>query len=132
MTGNILRVFNMKYLLILLLFTCSTIQTSISKPPEIQNLIDELKFNNEIQDTVKTRIISTLENSMEYNSECFNKNILLEKENFFLKDKIQKLELEIQTWRTIKNSFLIILISGILILIGFTAWKFRKLLGSPI
>jgi len=132
MTGNILRVFNMKYLLILLLFTCSTIQTSISKPPEIQNLIDELKFNNEIQDTVKTRIISTLENSMEYNSECFNKNILLEKENFFFKDKIQKLELEIQTWRTIKNSFLIILISGILILIGFTAWKFRKLLGSPI
>lgn len=122
----------MKYLFILILFTCSTIQTSISKPPEIQNLIDELKSNNEIQDTVKSRIISTLENSMEYNSECFNKNILLEKENFFLKDKIQKLELEIQTWRTIKNSFWIILISGILIFIGFTVWKFRKLLGSPI
>ena len=122
----------MKYLLIFLLFTCSTIQTSISKPPEIQNLIDELKSNNEIQDTVKTRIISTLENSMEYNSECFNKNILLEKENFFLKEKLQSIELEIQTWRTIKNSFWIILISGILIFIGFTAWKFRKLLGSPI
>lgn len=122
----------MKYLLILLLFTCSTIQTSISKPPEIQNLIDELKSNNEIQDTVKTRIINTLENSAEYNQECFNKNILLEKENFILKEKIQKLELEIQTWRTIKNSFWIILISGILIFIGFTAWKFRKLLGSPI
>lgn len=122
----------MKYLIILILFTCSTIQTSISKPPEIQNLIDELKSNNEIHDTVKTRIINTLENSAEYNQECFNKNILLEKENFFLKDGIQKLELEIQTWRTIKNSFWIILISGILIFIGFTAWKFRKLLGSPI
>lgn len=122
----------MKYLFILILFTCSTIQTSISKPPEIQNLIDELKSNNEIQDTVKTRIISTLENSMEYNSECFNKNILLEKENFILKEKLQSIELEIQTWRTIKNSFWIILISGILIFIGFTAWKFRKLLGSPI
>lgn len=122
----------MKYLFILILFTCSTIQTSISKPPEIQNLIDELKSNNEIHDTVKTRIINTLENSAEYNQKCFNKNILLEKENFFLKDKIQKLELEIQTWRTIKNSFWIILISGILIFIGFAAWKFRKLLGSPI
>lgn len=132
MKRNFLRVFNMKYLFIFLLFTCSTVQTRISKPPEIQNLIDELKSNNEIRDTVKTRIISTLENSMEYNSECFNKNILLEKENFILKEKIQKLELEIQTWRTIKNSFWIILISGILILIGFTAWKFRKLLGSPI
>ena len=122
----------MKYLFILILFTCSTIQTSISKPPEIQNLIDELKSNNEIQDTIKTRIINTLENSAEYNQECFNKNILLEKENFFLKDKIQKLELEIQTWRTIKNSFWIIFISGIFIFIGFTAWKFRKILGSPI
>ena len=122
----------MRYIFILLLFTCSTIQTSISKPPEIQNLIDELKSNNEIQDTVKSRIINTLENSMEYNSECFNKNILLEKENFILKEKLQSIELEIQTWRTIKNSFWIILISGILIFIGFTAWKFRKLLGSPI
>lgn len=122
----------MRYIFILILFTCSTIQTSISKPPEIQNLIDELKSNNEIQDTVKTRIISTLENSMEYNSECFNKNILLEKENFILKEKLQSIDLEIQTWRTIKNSFWIILISGILIFIGFIAWKFRKLLGSPI
>ena len=122
----------MKYLFILILFRCSTIQTSISKPPEIQNLIDDLKSNNEIQDTIKTRIINTLENSAEYNQECFNKNILLEKENFFLKDGIQKLELEIQTWRTIKNFFWIILISGIFIFIGFTAWKFRKLLGSPV
>lgn len=122
----------MRYIFILILFTCSTIQTSISKPPEIQNLIDELKSNNEIQDTVKSRIINTLEDSMEYNSECFNKNILLEKENFILKEKLQSIELEIQTWRTIKNSFWIILISGILIFIGFTAWKFRKLLGSPI
>ena len=122
----------MRYIIILILFTCSTIQTSISKPPEIQNLIDELKTNNEIQGNVKSRIINTLENSMEYNSECFNKNILLEKENFILKEKLQSIELEIQTWRTIKNSFWIILISGILIFIGFTAWKFRKLLGSPI
>ena len=122
----------MKYIILLLLFTCSTIQTGITKPPEIQNFIDELKLNPEIREIDKKRIISTLEISSEYNSKCFDKNILLEKENFFLKEKIQNLELEIQTWRTIKNSFWIILICGILIFIGFTAWKFRKLLGSPI
>ena len=122
----------MKYIILLLLFTCSTIQTSISKPPEIQNLIDEIKIDTEIQSSVKSKIIRTLEDSMEYNQECFEKNILLEKENFFLKEKIQNLELEIQTWRTVKTFFWIILISGILIFIGFTAWKFRKLLGSPI
>ena len=122
----------MKYIILLILFTCSTIQTGITKPPEIQNFIDELKLNPEIREIDKKRIISTLEISSEYNSKCFDKNIFLEKENFLLQRKVQELYLEIQTWRTIKNSFWIILISGILIFIGFTAWKFRKLLGSPI
>ena len=122
----------MKYIILLLLFTCSTIQTGITKPPEIQNFIDELKLNTEIREIDKKRIISTLEISSEYNSKCFDKNIFLEKENFLLQRKVQELYLEIQTWKTIKNSFWIILISGILIFIGFTVWRFRKLLGSPI
>lgn len=121
----------MKYLLLIFL-SCATVQTSISKPPEIQNLIDEIKMDTEIQSSVKSKIIRTLEDSMEYNSECFNKNILLEKENFFLKDKIQKLELEIQTWRTVKTSFWVIIAIGLMILAGSIAYKFRKLLGSPI
>ena len=121
----------MKYLLLLFL-SCATVQTSISKPPEIQNLIDEIKMDTEIQSSVKSKIIRTLEDSMEYNSECFNKNILLEKENFFLKDKIQKLELEIQTWRTVKTSFWVIIAIGLMILTGSMVYKFRKLLGSPV
>lgn len=121
----------MKYLLLIFL-SCATVQTSISKPPEIQNLIDEIKMDTEIQSSVKSKIIRTLEDSMEYNSECFNKNILLEKENFFLKDKIQKLELEIQTWRTVKTSFWVIIAIALMILAGSMVYKFRKLLGSPI
>ena len=122
----------MKYIILLLLFTCSTIQTGITKPPEIQNFIDELKLNPEIREIDKKRIISTLEISSEYNSECFNKNILLEKENFSLKEKIQNLELEIQTWRTVKTSFWILIAIGIMIIASSMVYKFRKLLGSPI
>ena len=131
MIKSILRVFNMKYVLLLFL-SCATVQTSISKPPEMQNLIDEIKMDTEIQGSVKTKIIRTLEDSMEYNSECFNKNILLEKENFSLKEKIQNLELEIQTWRTVKTSFWILIAIGLMILAGSMVYKFRKLLGSPV
>ena len=121
----------MKYILLIFL-SCATIQTSISKPPEIQNLIDEIKMDTEIQSNVKSRIIKTLEDSMDYNQECFNKNILLEKENFSLKEKIQNLELEIQTWNTVKTSFWILIAIGIMIIASSMVYKFRKLLGSPI
>lgn len=123
MIKNILKVFN-----ILLIFSCHTVQTSISKPPEIQNLIEEIKMDTEIQTPVKNKIIKTLELSQEYNSECFNKNILLEKENFSLKEKIQNLELEIQTWRTIKNIGWILIVIFILSML----YKFRKLFGVLI
>jgi hypothetical protein len=122
----------MKYLLILLLLSCSTIQTSISKPPNMEEIINEIKSNPEIQDKTKNKIIRTLEESALYNQECFNKNIFLEKENFSLKQSIQNLELEIQTWRNIKNTFWMILIIGSIIFIGLMAWKFRKLMGVPI
>jgi len=120
------------YLLILLLLSCSTIQTSISKPPNMEEIISEIKFNPEIQDKTKNKIIKTLEESALYNQECFNKNIFLEKENFSLKQTIQNLELEIQTWRNIKNTFWMILILGSIIFIGSMLWKFRKLMGVPI
>lgn len=123
MIRNILKVFN-----ILLIFSCHTVQTSISKPPEMQSLIEEIKMDTEIQTPVKNKIIKTLELSQEYNSECFNKNILLEKENFSLKEKIQNLEMEIQTWRTIKNVGLILIIIFILSML----YKFRKLFGVLI
>jgi hypothetical protein len=120
------------YLIILLLLSCSTIQTSISKPPNMDDIINEIKSNPEIQDKTKNKIIRTLEESAMYNQECFNQNIFLEKENFSLKKNIQNLELEIQTWRNIKNTFWMILIIGSIILIGSIAWKFRKLMGVPI
>ena len=120
------------YLPIILLLSCSTIQTSISKPPNMEEIINEIKSNPEIQDKTKNKIIRTLEESALYNQECFNKNIFLEKENFSLKKNIQNLELEIQTWRNIKNTFWILLIIGSIILIGSIAWKFRKLMGVPI
>ena len=120
------------YLIILLLLSCNTIQTSISKPPNMDDIINEIKSNPEIQDKTKNKIIRTLEDSALYNQECFNKNIFLEKENFSLKQSIQNLELEIQTWRNIKNTFWILLIIGSIILIGSIAWKFRKLMGVPI
>ena len=124
---------NMKtYLLILLLLSCNTIQTSISKPPNMDDIINEIKSNPEIQDKTKNKIIKSLKDSALYNQECFNKNIFLEKENFSLKKDIQNLELEIQTWRNIKNTFWMILIIGSIILIGSIAWKFRKLMGVPI
>jgi len=120
------------YLLILLLLSCSTIQTSISKPPNMEEIINEIKSNPEIQEKTKSKIIRTLEESALYNQECFNKNIFLEKENFSLKQSIQNLELEIQTWRNIKNTFWMILILGSIIFIGSMLWKFRKLMGVPI
>jgi len=120
------------YLLILLLLSCSTIQTSISKPPNMEEIINEIKSNSEIQDKTKNKIIRTLEESALYNQECFNKNIFLEKENFSLKQTIQNLELEIQTWRNIKNTFWMILILASIIFIGSMLWKFRKLMGVPI
>jgi hypothetical protein len=120
------------YLLILLLLSCNTIQTSISKPPNMDDIINEIKSNPEIQEKTKNKIIRTLEESALYNQECFNKNIFLEKENFSLKKDIQNLELEIQTWRNIKSTFLMILIIGSIIFIGSIAWKFRKLMGVPI
>jgi len=120
------------YLLILLLLSCSTIQTSISKPPNMEEIISEIKSNSEIQDKTKSKIIKTLEESALYNQECFNKNIFLEKENFSLKQTIQNLELEIQTWRNIKNTFWMIFILGSIIFIGSMLWKFRKLMGVPI
>ena len=120
------------YLLIILLLSCSTIQTSISKPPNMEEIISEIKSNPEIQDKTKNKIIRTLEESALYNQECFNKNIFLEKENFSLKQSIQNLELEIQTWRNIKNTFWMILILASIIFIGSMAWKFRKLMGVPI
>jgi len=120
------------YLLILLLLSCNTIQTSISKPPNMDDIINEIKSNPEIQDKTKNKIIKSLKDSALYNQECFNKNIFLEKENFSLKKDIQNLELEIQTWRNIKNTFWMILIIGSIILIGSIAWKFRKLMGIPI
>ena len=122
----------MKYLPIILLLSCSTIQTSISKPPNMEEIINEIKSNPEIQDKTKNKIIRTLEESALYNQECFNKNIFLEKENFSLKQSIQNLELEIQTWRNIKNTFWMILILASIIFIGSMAWKFRKLMGVPI
>lgn len=131
MTRNILRVFSMKYL-ILLFLSCNTIQTGISNPPEIQSFIEEIKSNPEIREIDKKRIISTLEISSEYNSKCYERNNLLEKENFLLQRKIQELYLEIQTWRTVKKGFWILLFTSILIFIGSVAWKFRKLFGSPI
>jgi hypothetical protein len=112
--------------------SCHTVQTSISKPPEIQSFIEEIKSNSEIREMDKKRIISTLEISSQYNSECFDKNISLEKENFLLQRKIQELYLEIQTWRTVKKGFWILLFASILIFIGSIAWQFRKLFGSPI
>jgi nitrate reductase NapE component len=127
MTKNILKVFS-----ILILISCHTVQTSILKPPEIQSFIEEIKSNPEIREMDKKRIISTLEISSQYNSECFDKNILLEKENFLLKDEILKLKLEIQTWRTIKKSLWIILGLTIISFFVFVTWKFRKLFGSPI
>ena len=120
------------YLLIILLLSCSTIQTSISRPPNMEEIINEIKSNPEIQDKTKNKIIRTLEESALYNQECFNKNIFLEKENFSLKQTIQNLELEIQTWRNIKNTFWMILILASIIFIGSMAWKFRKLMGVPI
>lgn len=120
------------YLLILLLLSCNTIQTSISKPPNMDDIINEIKSNPEIQDKTKNKIIKSLEESALYNQECFNKNIFLEKENFSLKKNIQNLELEIQTWRNIKSTFWMILIIGSIILISLIAWKFRKLMGVPI
>jgi hypothetical protein len=120
------------YLLILLLLSCNTIQTSISKPPNMDDIINEIKSNPEIQDKTKNKIIKSLEDSALYNQECFNKNIFLEKENFSLKKDIQNLELEIQTWRNIKSTFWMILIIGSIIFIGSIAWKFRKLMGVPI
>ena len=65
------------YLLILLLLSCSTIQTSISKPPNMDDIINEIKSNPEIQDKTKSKIIRTLEESALYNQECFNKNIFI-------------------------------------------------------
>jgi len=121
-----------RYLPIILLLSCSTIQTSISKPPNMDEIINEIKSNPEIQDKTKSKIIKTLEESALYNQECFNKNIFLEKENFSLKQTIQNLELEIQTWRNIKNTFWMILILVSIIFIGLMAWKFRKLMGVPI
>lgn len=121
-----------KYLPIILLLSCSTIQTSISKPPNMEEIINEIKSNPEIQDKTKNKIIRTLEESALYNQECFNKNIFLEKENFSLKQSIQNLELEIQTWRNIKNTFWMILILGSIIFIGSMLWKFRKLMGVTI
>lgn len=120
------------YLLIILLLSCSTIQTSISKPPNMDDIINEIKSNPEIQDKTKNKIIKSLEDSALYNQECFNQNIFLEKENFSLKKNIQNLELEIQTWRNIKSTFWMILIIGSIIFIGSIAWKFRKLMGVPI
>lgn len=120
------------YLPIILLLSCSTIQTSISKPPNMEEIINEIKSNSEIQDKTKNKIIRTLEESALYNQECFNKNIFLEKENFSLKQTIQNLELEIQTWRNIKNTFWMILILASIIFIGSMLWKFRKLMGVPI
>jgi hypothetical protein len=49
-----------------------------------------------------------------------------------LKQSIQNLELEIQTWRNIKNTFWMIIILGSIIFIGSMLWKFRKLMGVPI
>jgi hypothetical protein len=98
----------------------------------MEEIISEIKSNPEIQDKTKNKIIRTLEESALYNQECFNKNIFLEKENFSLKQSIQNLELEIQTWRNIKNTFWMILILGSIIFIGSMAWKFRKLMGVPI
>jgi hypothetical protein len=98
----------------------------------MDDIINEIKSNPEIQDKTKNKIIRTLEESALYNQECFNQNIFLEKENFSLKKNIQNLELEIQTWRNIKNTFWILLIIGSIILIGSIAWKFRKLMGVPI
>jgi len=120
------------YLIILLLLSCNTIQTSISKPPNMDDIINEIKSNPEIQDKTKNKIIKSLEDSALYNQECFNKNIFLEKENFSLKKDIQNLEMEIQTWRNIKSAFWMILIIGSIIFIGSIAWKFRKLMGVPI
>jgi nitrate reductase NapE component len=112
--------------------SCHTVQTSISKPPEIQSFIEEIKSNSEIREMDKKRIINTLEISSQYNTQCFDKNILLEKENFLLQSKIQELKLEIQTWRTIKKSLWIILGLTIISFFVFVTWKFRKLFGSPI
>jgi hypothetical protein len=98
----------------------------------MEEIISEIKSNPEIQDKTKNKIIKSLEDSALYNQECFNKNIFLEKENFSLKQSIQNLELEIQTWRNIKNTFWILLIIGSIILIGSIAWKFRKLMGVSI
>jgi hypothetical protein len=98
----------------------------------MDDIINEIKSNPEIQDKTKNKIIKSLEDSAMYNQECFNQNIFLEKENFSLKKNIQNLELEIQTWRNIKNTFWILLIIGSIIFIGSVAWKFRKLMGVPI
>jgi len=126
MIRNILKIFS-----ILLISFCTTVQTKVSKPPEVEKIISEVE-NMNISEDEKKKIIASFKELGDYSREVFDKNISLENDINILKNNNINLEKKLQYWNLIVMIFWILLIIGLLILIGSIAWKFRKILGFPL
>ncbi len=111
----------MKYLIILLLLRCSSLQESPSF-----DLIESINKDPSISAEVKNKIISKIvENDKEIVTSIMQKNDDLEA-------KIQRDSWKVNLVDAIKSAILWALSIITLIFVGYFLFKFRKLLGSPI
>jgi len=133
----------MKYLLILILLYCNTVQTKIDKPEDLKPIIQEVEKNIELnkQPEIKYKIVSALKNCDKYSLESYKQyeSCVIEL-NQFKKEfdklvkskdlKIKELEKELEPWRVIKRFMIFIFVMLSLVLFMLIGFRIAKTLGK--
>ena len=129
--------------LIVLIVGCAnnSEQVKIAKPPDMQEIIEEIKENKELQKlpSIQKRILDKIEESNNYNTQCYddiqkiNKRLSDLEQALIEKDaKIAELELELRTWRNVKIVMATLAFGLLLIGLIRLVIKYRSLLGLGI
>ena len=110
----------------------------MDSPPDITEYIEEIKKSEDIPEPKKQKIIQQAQKQDLYSQKAFEKiqelsNRLdrLESENEKLKEEIKSLESELETWRTIKSTFIYFLIAIIMAFLLTITIRYRRFFGFP-
>ena len=122
----------------LFLWGCQSISPPMDSPPDITEYIEEIKKSEDIPEPKKQKIIQQAQKQDLYSQKAFEKiqelsNRLdkLESENERLKEEIKSLESELETWRTIKSTFIYFLIAIIMAFLLTITIRYRRFFGFP-
>ena len=122
----------------LIFWGCQTTSPPMDSPPDITEYIEEIKKSEDIPEPKKQKIIQQAQKQDLYSQKAFEKiqelsNRLdkLESENERLKEEIKSLESELETWRTIKSTFIYFLIAIIMAFLLTITIRYRRFFGFP-